>query len=305
MLVERADRLASLTSNVRRTQFFPLLSECKIPRGLFVSLEASIVHYLHVCLSEFFERKVFYPSCNILEEYEADIVQLPNITPNGLVLPKKNSFLLYNQIHRCVARILSYCRMDDQITAVHHPVNIRVVNGTPNPMIDSRPRASSKWHTDVWAGELPQSIVVFLPVFGDMEENGVEFAEPNDAFYPQYVCSLPDYDDGAGVVGRPYDFRMRTGSIYFMDSYLLHRTQKKAAGLRLSVDFRLLPKKLLDSDLKLKTPREADYLPRADWATCGESWLLHTNANASEFPFHETINKSSNMYAANFDRIDL
>ena len=97
----------------------------------------------------------------------ATIRKLPNVTPNGVVMPKVETTVAYNLMHRMVATIVAKDLDPDEVGAVAAPINVRIVDGTPDGRVDARPRASTKVHSDIWAAEPSCSVTMFLTVMGD------------------------------------------------------------------------------------------------------------------------------------------
>ncbi|MAF47755.1 MAG: hypothetical protein QGH73_10755 [Rhodospirillales bacterium] len=305
----RADRLSRICGGAPVNQDFPLLKSLPLDAGPYARLGNAVNHYLYVTLDAYYQDRTFDISGDLggdLIDSERDaLAGLPNITPNGLVLPKRQTYLAYNLVHRVVADIFGALGFAADAAAVHAPVNIRLVNGRPNPAIDGRPRASAKMHSDMWAGEPAGAIMVFLPVFGDFGQNGVTWIEPV-SFPEEFMGPLDDFDAGAHLTegGRQYDAAFVPGEIMLADPYLIHATQKNSDSLRLSIDFRFIPNQTLASDGLAPGTRLGNYLPTADWADIGNGRLLTSEAPLIDYTGPDIA--TSNDYAAPFPikRID-
>jgi len=214
-------------------------------------------------------------------------------------LPKKSTFFSYNIIHATVAEIFDTIGLPAHVSLVHAPINMRLVNGVPNPDIDGRPRASVKMHSDMWAGEPASAIMVFLPVFGEYGKIGVKWIEPRR--FPEHLLGpLDDFDDGLSVIdgGFEYDVKFNSGEIVLADPYLVHATQKNAPGLMLSIDFRFIPYAQVASDAKSPGTRRNNYHSYQEWSDIGRNLVLTTEAPLA--PFTGDDDGQSNDYAANF-----
>ena len=223
---------------------------------------------------------------------------LPNVTPNGLILSKRETIPSYNLLHQTTARVMRRYLNEREVAAIHSPVNVRLVDGRPNDALDNRPRAAVKVHSDIWAAEPSHSLAVFLPVLGDVEETSVEFFEPA-AFPAEFHRPLEDFSIGAGAIpiGRVYPFAFMKNHMITMDSLCLHRTIKAGARMRLSIDFRILYRHRLPSDIYVDSPRLGNYVPPNIWYGIGETYMV-----ASRTSIHESVaDITANAYAARYD----
>lgn len=294
---DRERRLKNIVGDIELTERLPLLCESKIKDT--ISLKTTINYYIWSSLVAA-TGKSFPLTDNILEDCKQEISKLPNITPNGLVLPKKDNFLAYNDIHKEVAKLLDSLGISNRVLSIHNPINIRLVRGTHEG--GTRPKASTKLHTDIWAGEFANSMMIFIPLFGDIENIGVEFFEPSDEFYPDFVRILNDYDEGKHLIENSikYNCPLKNEFIYFIDSFLLHRTFKNSNSWRLSLDFRFQPVEEIASDLKIDTKRDENYISYDEWREIGESRILFTKTRINELD-----SVAGDVYAAKFETAEL
>lgn len=300
---QRSDRMYDILSNLKVERKFPLIAEHKLSDSSFSSLRNSLIAYLNESVSHVSPDN--YDMCNdFFEKYSNKIGNLPNITPNGLLLPKSHNFLSYNLVYKEVSNIVQNFNLKNA-SHIHFPINIRIVDGTPNEAKDTRPKSSMKLHSDIWAGEFTNHIMIFFPIFGDMENNGVELYEPGPSFYPDFVKTC-DYDEGKNLINDSikYDIVMHPGSVYFLDSFLLHKTIKKKAGLRLAVNFAFLTDNKVESDLEIKSDRSFEYIESEEWFKYGKTKLLTTDAVLKKFTDEESrVSKTS--YADKYNTIVL
>jgi hypothetical protein len=298
---DRSNRLKSILSNANQTVDLPLFHEVGIPERLFSSLQESCTNYMLSSLRSANPTKQYKFCENILEEYEQDIISLPNKTPNGLVLPKAEILSWYNCLHQSVAKIMSHFELDEHVASIHAPVNVRLVSGKPSTT-DVRPRASCKLHSDIWAGEFSNTVMLFLTALGDIEGNGIEFLEPDRKFL-DYCHPLNDYLEGAELEkdSIKYDCGLKSGFAYFTDPFLLHRTVKKTPKLRLSIDFRFTTNIKCETDIEVNTDRHENYISLKDWYEIGTKTFLYTEATVAEAR-EDTTAASKNAYAAEYSR---
>ncbi|MBT4748706.1 MAG: hypothetical protein HOO19_05215, partial [Rhodospirillaceae bacterium] len=202
---ERAGRLARICSGAKLDQDFPLLKALVLDEVMFARLRNAVNIYLYVTLDAYYRDRKFDLGSDLIETERGAIAGLPNITPNGLVLPKRQTYAAYNLVHQTVAGIFNAFGLAGHARAVHAPVNIRLVNGRPDAAVDGRPRASAKMHSDMWAGEPAGAIMAFLPVFGAAGKTGIKWIEPL-SFPEKLMGPLDDFDAGAHLAegGREY-----------------------------------------------------------------------------------------------------
>jgi len=227
-----------------------------------------------------------------------ELCLLPNITPNGLVLPKRETLSSYNFLHSVVARIMKRYFIDETLAGIHAPINIRMIDGRPNPSVDSRPRSSTKLHSDIWAAEPANSMAIFLPVLGDIAGTTVEFVEPK-AFPVELQKPLDDFELGAERVhvGTRYPPIFTDCGMLVMDTLCLHRTIKNSDGFRLSIDFRVLHKTLLEGDVYAGSPRLQNYVPPDIWYGIGERYMVVSRTSINEV----IADRVTDGYAARYD----
>tara|TARA_Y100000758_G_scaffold299053_1_gene261104 strand:- start:167 stop:1123 length:957 start_codon:yes stop_codon:yes gene_type:complete len=298
--LNRINRMSRIMGALKLTQNFPLMKAVKIPASKFEELRAVVNLYLYACISRYHKNAIFTLSENILEKYPEKIKSLPNITPNGLILPKAEVILEYNLVHQTVASIFREFKFDKHLESVHYPINIRIVQGQPNPNLDGRPRSATKIHSDMWAGEPASAIMVFIPVFGDTENVGVRFCEPQ-SFPREIIRPLADFNEGAFLEENSKEYkvaRFAKGQCILTDPFLLHQTVKNKPSLRLSIDFRFLARDKVKSDDYMGSTRLASYISMDDWCDYGKGRFLTTKAPLKKFTQEDVVN---NDYAAKYE----
>ena len=298
-LKDRKDRLAEISKENEKQIDFPLLKAMPIQLDLLGRLENSVNHFLYdsiVVNNPDFKGKI---SNEFFEKYFSEIEKLPNITPNGLLLPKRQNYISYNLIHMAVASIFQGLKFDQFADKIHVPVNIRIITGTASAEMKSRPRYTGKIHSDIWAGEPSQAIMVFIPLFGDLSQTGVEFFEPLE-FPSEYMQPLKDFSEGAGLADDAVKYRdgFKAGCLFITDTFLLHRTMRIGGAPRLSIDFRFLARDILASDKYRESPRMANYILPEKWATVGIDRVLVSRENLE--PFKDDDDNVKDSYATSF-----
>lgn len=301
---DRAKRLHSFISDKRQVlNRFPLLVEMKVPEILFHNLQIAVSAYLFDTLTEAYPNEKFEMDEAILSRCSEKIEKLSNLTPNGLFLPKRENVLSFNLVHKAMARIIRHFALERKANTFHLPVNIRIVNGEPREWVDTRPRASTKLHSDIWAGESTNAIMAFIPVAGDMVNNGIENMEPPIEFSHSFLRPLSDYNLGAELEQDciPYDCPMKKGNLYLTDPFLLHRTRKRAKGLRLSIDFRMRAIESVPTDGDELHYRDKDYYHFEEWMKVGTEKFLCSNEYLNGRVVETEKKEAKNEYATRVD----
>ena len=276
----------------------PLIRAFALDEAEVEDLQFAVLVYLWQCAGALGFRLRMPKSAQWFFDHGELLKSLPNVTPNGLVLAKRETIPSYNLLHQTTAQIMRRYLNEREVAAIHAPINVRLVDGRPNEAVDNRPRAAVKMHSDIWAAEPSHSLAVFLPVLGDIEETSVEFMEPAQ-FPPELQRPLEDFSIGArGVpVGRIYPLVFMKNHLITMDSLCLHRTIKAGARLRLSIDFRILYRHRLTSDLYLDSPRLSNYVSPQIWYGIGETYMV-----ASRTSVHDAVaDVTANSYASRYD----
>ncbi len=162
-----------------------------------------------------------------------------NITPNGRVVRYDGNAASFDYFQGYVRDFIKGLGVGDLIEKVQYPANLRLQNACPQ----DRPYATSKLHTDIWNGEDPRTMTIFM-CFGGADV-GLEFYQP---IKPPPLRKVADYDEYEYFPCIKYDVEFEPGNVYFADSFCLHRTVNKGPGERLSLDTRIVWKQRLPSD---------------------------------------------------------
>lgn len=246
----------------------------------FHRLQQATKEFVKDCIFEYHGEAL--DDCSHIESFFMDnqplIKTLPNITPNGLVMPKKEVLCTYNKILRAASRIVQNMGLHESCSKIHFPVNIRLRWGDTSEYKLNRPYSSIKWHSDIWAGESSRNIIIHIPIFGDFQNNGVSIAKTPEEFYPNYVKSLNNFNEGCRITEnlKPINFRMATNHAYLIDSFTLHKTNhSNNSRIRGILSFPVVPIQSLPSDIYSNKKRdEEDYLPSEHWIKVGEELFL-------------------------------
>ena len=281
---DRIERLESTTRGLPLLVKQPLLHTIELNQGQLSRITGGVINYLWCTLSAYHRGERFAQREDLVEAYGDWLLKLPNITPNGLMLPKEPTALAYNNFHRMFAEVFVELGLDRHFSHVQFPINLRLVEGTPQAALDRRARSATKLHSDIWAGDPAGAIIAMLPLLGDVERLGVEYFEPRE-MPENLVRPLTDFAEGAEIAAqaRRYSDGWCRGGLTLFDAYLLHQTQKPGPGLRLSLDFRCLARDQLASDGRPSPEPLKVLFPVDEWLDYGRGRLLVTKEPLAPF----------------------
>jgi hypothetical protein len=300
---DRVQRLQGVSAGLQLSEDFPLLKGFRLSASEKSAVEIATAYFLYESLRS--QNPDFHDSLDdgFFARNATALSVLPNVTPNGLVLPKEPNFLSYNILHKTISALFDSWRLDSWVHSVHVPINIRLVAGDSGPAVHARPRATTKPHSDIWAAEPANCVMIFFAVFGDYARTGIEFFEPK-SFPKDLMKPLDDFRQGEDLMrdAVEYELSYPLGTVLFTDPFLLHRTMKNNGGPRLSLDFRFLLKEKVASDVYTDSPRLSNYVPPEAWREYGMKRLL-TSHDALDFV--PASDKVSNRNAARFSTVDI
>jgi hypothetical protein len=290
---ELGDRLFNeLADKIATRRQYRLLFEHTLKPELFQQIRIAAAGYISACLNS----PLILSEAEMLERLLEARNTLPNYIGTGLLMPKREHTLAFNLFQKSVAEAFYQLGANDLIDAVDLPVNLRMVYGKTDAKKLCLPFASSKCHSDVWAGVAADATVVVLPLFGDIDNITIEAGEMPREMELQAMQVMSDFDEGRNIpmVVSYTEAQLQHGTIYFNDARGLHQTvRRKTEGLRISVDFRFR-RKFNESYRAMVAPNiggiEEDMsIPYEDWLKVGKETLI---------VFDETIEQTKNRHNA-------
>ena len=288
--LERKNRFAKLASLISHTRKYDLILEHKIEEEGFKALQLYTSIYISACLMT---GGVVLSEEEIVERLSAQKASLPNKTPNGLLLPKADFNLEFNMLHKCFARIITGLGFDYLTDSWQLPINVRVVDGQADRGALDRPYSTSKFHSDTWAGEPADVVLLNIPILGDIERTSLEWLEPLQELGESHLKVLRDFNEGEDIARQStkIDISPRLGHIYFSDCALLHRTVRANGRCRVSIDLRFRMKTSPSYKAHIENlcgpSRLGNYVSLRQWQRIGSEALI---------VFEETMEECRNKY---------
>jgi hypothetical protein len=277
-----------LANRVATRQQYRLLFEHTLRPELFQQIRVAAAGYISACLKS----PIILSEAEMLQRLLEARNSLPNYTGTGLLMPKREHALAFNLFQKSVAEAFYQLGANDLIDVVDLPVNLRMVYGKTEATRLRLPFASSKCHSDVWAGVAADATVVVLPLFGDIDNITIETGEMPREMELQAMRVMSDFDEGRDIpmVVSYTEAQLQHGTMYFNDARGLHQTvRRKTEGLRISLDFRFR-RKFNEAYRAMVAPsiggvEEDMSVPYEDWLKVGKETLI---------VFDETVEQSKN-----------
>jgi hypothetical protein len=273
-LRDRSRRLARIVRGTQLRDDTPLVKVVQLSPAMLSRLKGAAAAYVWHTLSHAYPGREFVLSPDVLEAYADDVVALPNRTPNGVLLPRRETFLAFNLVQQAMVQTLVALGVVPRFSACQMPCNVRIVSGVRDAAAEHRPYASSKVHADLWYGEPLAAILMNVPLLGDPASVGMDFLAV-ETFPASLMRVLADYEEGRSLAESarrlPIDFA--PGGLYVSDALALHQTTKRGPGIRLSLDFRCIARERLAGEDD-GTALHERYVDVATWERGGSTLVL-------------------------------
>jgi hypothetical protein len=196
----------------------------------------SIKKYLLKSAKMKFKKKI--SEKKIIDIYDKNQNKFNFITPNGAIVPKKETQKEFNEITKNFIKILKLTKLDRQIERLHIPLNVRIKYKKVPKFFLKRNKATEKPHSDSWAGENSDCVNLHIPLFGDIQNNRMIFFTPNK-FQEKWLKPLSNFSQGEKILKnyKKINLKLKKQTIILSDFATLHQTiRKKNCGSRISID---------------------------------------------------------------------
>jgi hypothetical protein len=245
-LASRESRFGEMVSRFETRRPCALIAVHRPPAPLLERLRIAASVYIAACLPDpaRVTPGLLSDENALLAEMERQREAIPNITPNGMVVPKREVTLEYNLFVAAFAGLMDSLEIDGFIESWVHPPNLRVKEGAADARKLERPYASERRHTEAWIEmNTTRCVSVFVPLLGDTEGNRVEFFAPGPDFDEAWLRPLASYENGEPIASRydPVDVGYEKGLLYLADAATMHQSHRRpGAGPRASIDVNFL-----------------------------------------------------------------
>lgn len=265
VMTRRASRYDPLRGLASLTEDHGVLLVHRLDVRLLLALQQTVLRLLGDALNLHGSGAYDLDAGGMTEAWPA-IRKLPNVTPGGIVHPRKELASLFDQLHRATADVFAATGLDEKIGWAW-PTSLRVVGGSDSSEIEGRPYATAKLHSDAWSANIGDGNLV-IPVLGDFDQTSIGFYKPT-GIDERFFGELANYDDGRALYKEAV-FLSRAGSgyLYLFDHACLHRTERSGSSPRITLSF------LVAMNTGSETPetlRSRHFLPMAEWMTLGRN----------------------------------
>ena len=218
-------------------------------------IRAHSINYLSRILND--------PSLNkeekLLDAFKKCKEKILNVTPTGMILPKKDTSLEYNLLLRSWYSAIKNLDIFEYLENCHTPGHLRVKWPLPVQKDLDRPRhAPEEMHFDSWSGYSSHGCTFLLGVLGDTEKNRIRFFEPNDYFDEAWLKK--DSKPSNEILNNCYssiDAKPKYGQIAILDTCTLHQTYRESkSDIRFSIDNIFRTKIKLSTNEFIETDRK-------------------------------------------------
>ena len=214
----------------------PLIAVHTIESDLWQRLRLTAAIYMSKCLPG---DEVILDEKELLDAYVTHEKTLKNMTPNGMIVPKRHTVLEYNALVRAFADLVDSLGFQHMIQSWHVPMNLRIKYGEVNEANLERRHPTEHVHSDSWAGESTESVTTHLCIFGDTARNHLVFYAAPPDFEEEWLGPRHSYADGFKVAEKyaKIDFVPERGQLILADFASLHASNRlPGAGPRVSID---------------------------------------------------------------------
>jgi hypothetical protein len=255
----------------------PLIAAIKIPDKDFDSIKQATELYLNSILgTDSLKDEDLISAYSLLGDGKG------NVTPTGMILPKKDTSIEYNLFLRNYYRAISNLYFFNELSYCHTPAHLRVKWPAPKNSDLNRPRhAPEDLHLDSWSGYSSHGLTFLLGILGDTKRNRVNFYHPNQNFQESWLkqSNKPSINDLESTY-QLIDYVPAEQFLVIMDTAVLHQTFREPnAEIRFSIDNIFLSNVAMDTENHIEEARERELTKPALLAELGSKCFYFCNHN--------------------------
>lgn len=250
ILNERLNFYSNLNKNINLITEKEILYKFSIENNELFKIRKLVKELITNNLKIYFKNKIQIKSSkkNYLIEYKNLINKLPNITPGGLIQPRKEIAKFYNKIHKELVKLLKKKKLIENFYSCSR-INLRFKDGIK--VKRNRKYSTFKPHSDSWNGHSSSSIFM-MGIEGDISNNTVFYYKPI-RFKNSFFKTMKSFDYGKKFFSsKKYIGKLEENQIIIIDQLCLHKTDISSSIPRISLDFAITLKKAKKSKMEFK-----------------------------------------------------
>ena len=262
-----------------------LMYEIKIPDDLFYNIKSLAINYIS---KSFNDGETITEEKKLINKLIKKRALLKNVTPNGIIVPKNEISLEFNNFLKGYVEIIKFLNFSELIDKFHFPPNLRIKFPKISKSHMSRKHPTELMHADTWTGANPNWIAVHLFLLGDISKNNIRYAMPPKNFQEKWLQPLRYSEDGKKISEK---FKVIDKNSFSKNLSF----RKKNAGIRISLDtgFDMKMKKLLSfrktkiEKFDVKKIRDDETITKEDFINIGKKTYFHFPDSFNQKVFHK------------------
>lgn len=211
--------------------------EVKVNDKRFDALYKATFNFLLKCLPH--KSRLIKNEKQLLNELKKNQNKIFNVTPNGMIVPKKELCLEFNLVVKSYINILEDLNIKDLIQDFHFPPNLRIKYKNIKKNHLKRKHPTELFHADTWTGAMPNWVASHFFIIGDVKNNNIEYASPPKDFQEDWLKPIEKNEDGQIFAQKfkKINYTPKKGSFILADASVVHRSfRTKNCGIRVSLD---------------------------------------------------------------------
>ena len=232
----RRKNFKNLTKTFECRHINDLMVEIKVDEKLFSNLLLYTKIYISKSLNEI---STIIDENELIKKIINNKTKIKNMTPNGMLVPKRELSLDFNNFVKSYVKILDGLKIFSKIENFHFPPNIRLKFGDIDQDNMKRAHPTEMMHSDTWTGANPNWIASHLYILGDIENNNLRYAYPPESFSEDWLKPIKKAEEGQ-FFAEKFDeikYTPKPGYLVLADATIIHKSYRNAgAGIRVSLD---------------------------------------------------------------------
>ena len=267
-----------------------LMFEVKLPTKHFENIKYAAINYISKSFND--DEKIL-TEAELLKKILRKRSKIKNLTPNGLMAPKIENSLEFNNLIKAYASIIDSLKIEHLIENFHFPANIRIKFPKPNLKNLKRKHPTESMHADTWTGAKPNWCAVHLFLLGDIKKNNIRYAYPPKNFEENWLKPIDSHKKGL-VISKKFkiiNYTPKKGYLIFADASIIHQSfRKKKSGIRISldtgIDLKMNNLKSFDNSfinkIDVRKVRKNETVTKEDFLNIGKKTYFHFYKSLNE-----------------------